>query len=123
MDAPAGLPLVQHALLTLLEQVHLNAMTLTKVVEKISHNPAKRYKIANRGFIREGYFADLVLVDPNTPTKVTHDNSHYLCKWTPFNSTTFNNKIAATFVNGEQVYNGEEIIEQNTAMPLLFNRD
>jgi dihydroorotase len=123
MEAPAGLPLVQHALLTLLEQVNRNTMTLTKVVEKVSHNPAKRYKVANRGFIREGYFADLVLVNPNTSTQVTHDNSRYLCKWTPFNGTTFNNKIAATFVNGQMVYNGEDIIEKNAAMALLFNRD
>ena len=74
MQAPAGLPLVQHALLTLFDHVNAGRMSLTQVVEKTAHNPAIRYKIAERGFIREGYFADLVLVDQQTPTFVSHQN-------------------------------------------------
>ncbi len=86
-QAPAGLPLVQHALLSLFDQVARGHMTMEQVVQKTAHNPAIRYGIEQRGFIREGYFADLVLVDTKTPTLVTNDNSLYHCGWSPFAST------------------------------------
>lgn len=122
MAAPAGLPLVQHALLSLLELAKRGSFSLTTLVEKVSHNPAKRYHINKRGFIREGYFADLVLVDPNQCTEVRHDNCHYLCGWTPFNGQTFNHRIAATFVNGAKVFDGNQFNELPVALPLSFNR-
>lgn len=122
-QAPAGLPLVEHALLTLLEQVKRGTMLLTQVVEKTAHNVAKRFAIEKRGFIAEGYFADLVLVDPSASTHVTHDTVRYMCQWTPFNGVTFSHKIAATFVNGHKVYDGEQVnTHLNAAHALQFNR-
>lgn len=121
-SAPAGLPLVEHALLTLLEHSKNDTISLTKVVEKVCHNPAKRYHIEKRGFIKEGYYADLVLVDPNSTTQVSHDNTHYMCQWTPFNNTQFSHKIAATFVNGKRVFDGTQFANESSAMALAFNR-
>lgn len=123
MESPAGLPLVQHALLSVLEQVKRGAFTLEKAVEKVSHNPAIRYKIDKRGYVEEGFYADLVLVDPNQTTAIRHDNTHYHCQWTPFNGVTFNHKIMATFVNGKQVFNETGFADASTAMALHFNRD
>ena len=122
-QAPAGLPLVQHALLTLMDHVAQGRMTLPQVVEKTAHNPATRYAIQDRGFIREGYYADLVLIDRASPTITTHQNSLYLCGWTPFDGHTFSSKIVATWVNGQQVYNGQQVSTRlGPAQPLLFNR-
>lgn len=122
-QAPAGLPLVEHALLTLLEQVKRGTMLLTQVVEKTAHNVAKRFDIEKRGFIAEGYYADLVLIDPSASTHVTHDTVRYMCQWTPFNGVSFSHKIAATFVNGHKVYDGEQVnIHLNAAHALQFNR-
>ncbi len=123
VNAPAGLPLVESALLTLLDHVHHERMTLIKVVEKVAHNPATRYKIADRGFIREGYFADLVLVDPRQSTLASNNNTRYHCGWTPFNDHLFSSKIISTWVNGFQVFDGDNIIEQpQAAQRLNFNR-
>ena len=122
IDAPAGLPLVQHALLSLLEHEKRGALSLAKIVEKVCHNPAKRYKIDRRGYIKEGYFADFVLVDNKQSTHVSHQNSYYLCQWTPFNDITFSNRIMATFVNGHQVFDGKNFAEYSSAMALHFNR-
>ncbi len=121
--APAGLPLVEHALLSLLEQVKRGALSLEQVVEKTAHNVAKRFAIEERGFIREGYFADLVLVDPNAEKHVEHTNTHYLCQWTPFNGTTFSHRITHTFVNGECVFDGQQVTpHKQAAKALTFNR-
>lgn len=111
MSAPAGLPLVEHALLSVLEQTNRNELSLVQVVEKTAHNPAIRYGVEERGFVREGYFADLVMVDPQAKTAVTQDNTRYLCQWTPFAGTTFNHRIAATWINGRLGFDGEQIIE------------
>ena len=120
--APAGLPLVESALLSLLDQVAQGSLTISQVVEKVSHNPAIRYKINERGFLREGYFADLVLVDPTQSTLQTHDNSRYLCSWTPFDGHRFSSKIMATWVNGKQVFDGQNVIEhQQSGQRLAFN--
>jgi dihydroorotase len=119
--APAGLPLVQHALLTMLNHVRNDRLTITQVVEKTAHNPALRYGVAERGFIREGYFADLVLVDPASSTLVTHENSFYKCGWTPFSGHEFGSKILGTWVNGHRVFNGIQTVESSeAAMPLMF---
>lgn len=102
--APAGLPLVQHALPSLIEQVKQGALSLTQVVKKISHNPAIRYGVKERGFIREGYFADLVVIAPECPSPATHENARCRVNWTPFVGHTFSSRIKATFVNGHCVY-------------------
>lgn len=117
MSAPAGLPLVQHAVLSVLEQVKRNELTLAQAVEKMSHNPAIRYGVLERGFVREGYFADLVVVDPQATTTVTEENTRYLCQWTPFLGTTFHHQITATFVNGRLAFDGENLIEADTTTP------
>ncbi|MDP2561180.1 dihydroorotase [Psychrobium sp. 1_MG-2023] len=122
LQAPAGLPLVESALLTLLDHVKHKRLTMAQLVEKVAHNPATRYKIMERGYIREGYFADLVLIDPQGETLTQHNNSRYLCGWTPFNGHTFSSKVISTWVNGQQVYDGQNIIEQtNAAQRLLFS--
>ncbi|WP_260262118.1 dihydroorotase [Vibrio intestinalis] len=120
-DAPAGLPLVQHALLSLIDQVSLGHMTIEQVVEKTAHNPAVRYGIDQRGFIREGYYADLVLVDRESVTEVTHDNCLYHCGWSPFVGHQFCAKIEKTWVNGRLVYANQSVIDEPTsAMRLSF---
>ncbi|MGM0649139.1 MAG: dihydroorotase [Bacteroidota bacterium] len=120
--APSGGPMVQHSLLTMLELSTQGIISLTDIVEKMAHNPATRYQVEKRGFIREGYYADLVLVNPMKSHKVTKDNLRYKCKWSPFEEQTFRHSINKTMVNGEIVYDGEEIIENHVAMPLIFKR-
>ncbi|QPJ62513.1 MAG: dihydroorotase [Candidatus Nitronauta litoralis] len=121
--APAGLPLVQHALLSLLEHVKDRRLRLAQVVEKTAHNPALRYAISERGFVREGYYADLVLIDSKTSTTVTHKNSLYRCGWTPFDGQVFSSRIKGTWVNGQQVFScGENVSGKPLALPLAFNR-
>lgn len=122
-QAPAGLPLVQHALLTLLDHVHHGRMNIEQVVEKTAHNPAIRYAIQDRGFIREGYFADLVLVDAQTSTKVTSENILYHCEWSPFKGHEFTSRIKNTWVNGGLVYANDSLIDvQSSAMRMSFER-
>ncbi|KJY76440.1 dihydroorotase [Vibrio nigripulchritudo] len=122
-QAPAGLPLVQHALLTLLDHVHHGRMNIEQVVEKTAHNPAIRYAIQDRGFIREGYFADLVLVDAQTSTKVTSENILYHCEWSPFKGHEFTSRIKNTWVNGGLVYANDSLIDvQSPAMRMSFDR-
>ena len=122
-QAPAGLPLVQHALLSLLEHVKSQRLSLTQVVDKTAHNPALRYGITDRGFIREGYYADLVVIDTQSPTTVTHENSLYHCGWTPFAGQVFSSQIKSTWVNGEQVFssNGSNV-PRVAGMALSFAR-
>ncbi|WP_102797065.1 dihydroorotase [Bowmanella denitrificans] len=123
LQAPAGLPLVEHALLSLCEQVHHNRLSIELVAEKTAHNPAIRYGIADRGFIHEGYFADLVLVSPKHSTEVSHKTCRYHCGWTPFNGTRFSSRILTTWVNGQAVFDADKLTQSQTpAMPLVFNR-
>ena len=110
VDAPAGLPLVQHALLSLMDHVNENRFSIETIVEKTSHNPAKRYKVKDRGFIREGYFADLVLIDLDQTTPASHSESLYHCGWTPFDQHNFSSRIKNTWVNGQHVFDGKKII-------------
>ena len=109
--APAGLPLVQHALLTLCDQVANKRMSLAQLVEKTAHNPAIRYGVIDRGYLREGYFADLVLVDRSTPFTVTPENTFYHCRWSPFMGYKFSSSIVSTWVNGQLVFDGQKLIE------------
>nr|WP_320135487.1 dihydroorotase [uncultured Amphritea sp.] len=120
-QAPAGLPLVEHALLSLLDHAHQRRMTVTQIVEKTAHNPALRYGVAERGFLREGYFADLVLVNPQGNTAASHASSRYHCGWTPFDGHTFSSKILSTWVNGTQVFDGHQLSSTPTAMALNFS--
>ncbi|WP_413692170.1 amidohydrolase family protein [Psychromonas sp. KJ10-2] len=121
-QAPAGLPLVQHALLSLFDQVHMGKMTLPEVVEKTAHNPAIRYRIEGRGYIREGYYADLVLVDSKAGTMVSNENSLYHCAWSPFAGHRFSAQIKNTWVNGRLMYADQQVIEDaSAAMRLVFS--
>ncbi|MDB2521030.1 dihydroorotase [Flavobacteriaceae bacterium] len=120
--APSGGPLVQHAYIALLTAVQQGKTTLEKLVEKACHNPAILFKIQNRGFLREGYFADLVLVDLNQKYTVVKEDLRYQCGWSPFEGTTFGATIKKTFVNGNIVYNDGEIIESALGKKLTFDR-
>jgi dihydroorotase len=100
LQAPSGGPLVQHALPAMLELYHQGKITLEQIVEKMAHHVAICFEVEKRGYIREGYFADLVLVDLNTPWQVNNDNILYKCKWSPFEGTTFKSKVMHTIVSG-----------------------
>jgi len=119
-NAPSGGPLVQHALLAMLEKVEEGKISIERVVEKMAHSPAILFNIVDRGYVREGYFADLVIVDSNK-TEVTKKSLLYKCGWSPFEGFTFSNSIHSTFVNGQIVYSEGKIIEGQTGSRLLFN--
>ena len=110
-QAMSGAPIVQHSLNIMLEFYKQGKISLEKIAEKMCHNPAILYHIANRGFIREGYFADLTLVDSDKPWIVSQDNILYKCGWSPLLGTTFQTKVAQTFVNGGLVYDNGEFYE------------
>jgi len=116
--APCGLPLVQHALQIMLDHVHNKRFTLEQVVQKCAHAPAQVFGIRERGFIREGYYADLVLVDPDAPQQVTEASLRYRCKWSPFTGHTFHASIVATLVNGEIVFDQHGLHRSRAALPL-----
>ena len=118
VDAPSGLPLVQHALLTLFDLV-----PVTTVVQKTAHAPALRFEVRERGFLREGYWADLVLVDPDGRTVVDDEPVFSKCGWTPFAGVTFGSRITHTFLNGRLVYRDGEVVTAEPAMALEFERD
>ncbi len=120
--APSGGPLVQHALLAMMEAVKKEKISIEKVVEKMCHNPAKLFKIAKRGFIKEGYYADLVLVDPNISQTVEKENILYKCGWSPFEGTTFHSKVSHTFVNGHLIYNKGVFNDSIKGKRLIFDR-
>lgn len=120
--APSGVPLVQHALLSLFEHYHKGDLTLETIVQKTSHAPAERFSIKDRGYLREGYFADLALVDLQTPITVGEDNILYKCGWSPFAGRTLKSSIAGTWVNGVQAYDGQYTTEQVLGQRIRFNR-
>lgn len=121
-NAPAGLPLVQHALLTMMDHVKAGRLTIEQVAQKTAHNPAVRYGVQERGFLREGFFADLVLVAPDETTLASHENSLFHCQWTPFNGHEFKSRIKGTWVNGTQVYNGSVVSSDIVSSRLSFIR-
>jgi dihydroorotase len=123
MQAPAGLPLVQHALLTLFEHVHAGRLTVEQVVEKTAHAPARIFQIAERGHLREGYWADLTLIDPDTHTEVDATPVYSKCGWTPFAGFVFRARVRATFVNGRIAYRDGEFLTNEPAIALTFRRD
>ena len=120
--APSGGPLVQHALPAMLEKYHDGVISLEKIVEKMCHNPAKLFQIKNRGFIKEGFFADITIVNPNEPWKVTKENIAYKCGWSPFEGNTFRSKVSHTFVNGHLAYENGKFSSQRNAKRLTYNR-
>ncbi|MBU3011511.1 dihydroorotase [Polaribacter vadi] len=120
--APSGGPLVQHAVTAILEKVKEGVIPIEKAVEKMSHNPAKLFQIEKRGFIKEGFYADLVLIDTNKPQTVSKDNILYKCGWSPFEGTTFSSTITQTFVNGNLVYNNGVFNNDIKGKRLTFNR-
>lgn len=119
--ASSGGPLVQHSLITMLQLVKRGKFTLEKVVEKMCHAPADLFRMKKRGYIREGYFADLVLVDPNAPKKVEKKNILYKCQWSPFEGTTFDSAVVQTFVNGKSVYKKGKFDESVRGVRLEFD--
>ena len=120
--APSGIPLVQHALLKVLDFYHQGTFSLEKIVEKTSHNIAKRYEIKERGFIREGYWGDLVLLDLHRKEQITQDSLLYKCQWSPFLGHTFNSKIISTFVNGYKVFDQGKVHPSKKAKAIEFDR-
>jgi dihydroorotase len=119
---PSGGPLVQHSLVAMLELWHRKIFSLEKIVEKMCHNPAIVFNIKERGYIREGYKADLCLVDPDKAWTVTRDNILYKCGWSPFEGTTFKSKVVMTFVNGTTVYNNGIFNDDYRGQRLAFDR-
>ena len=119
--AASGGPLVQHSLVAMLQMANKGVFTLEKVVEKMCHAPAELYRVQKRGYIRPGYFADLVLIDPEKSWTVTTDNILYFCGWSPFEGTTFDNSVEITWVNGNRVYENGEINESVRGQRLLFS--
>ena len=122
LKAPSGGPLVQHVLIALLEKVKENTISIEKLVEKACHNPAKIFQIEKRGFIKEGYFADLVLVDTKAPQTVNKETILYKCGWSPFEGITFSSSITHTFVNGVLMYDHGVFNNTVKGKRITFNR-
>ncbi len=120
--APSGGPLVQHSLVAMLDFYHQGRISLERIADKMSHNPAIAFQIKDRGFIREGYFADLALVDLNDPWKVGKDNIEAKCKWSPFEGHEFRSKVKKTWVSGHLAYEEGKFDETQKAKRLHFNR-
>ncbi|WP_111682342.1 dihydroorotase [Winogradskyella tangerina] len=121
-SAPSGGPLVQHALVALLEMHHQGKISIEKIVEKACHNPAKLFDVEKRGYVKEGYYADLVIVDLNSPWTVNKDNILYKCGWSPFEGNTFKSRITHTLLNGQLVYNNFKVLDVKAGRRLTFNR-
>ncbi len=121
--APAGLPLVQHALLTLLEHHREGRFSLELIARKSAHAVAELFGVRDRGYIREGYWADLAIVDLATPTRVTPDNVLYKCGWSPFEGVEFRSTIAMTFVNGQLAYQDGHVSEQPAGQRLIVGNN
>ncbi|MDA3944329.1 MAG: dihydroorotase [Bacteroidetes bacterium] len=121
-EAPSGGPMVQHLLPGMFQMSQKGMISLEKMVEKMCHNPAILFNIHKRGFIREGYFADLVLIDKDTNHLVTKENILYKCGWSPLEGTQFSHRITHTFINGELAYENGEFNEEIKGRRLQFNR-
>lgn len=122
LEAASGGPLVQHSLVAMLQMVKNGDFTLEKVIEKMCHAPADLFRIEKRGYIRPGYYADLVLVNPHKPWTVHKKNILYKCGWSPFEGITFDHSVEKTWVNGQMVYNNGAIHENVRGMRLLFEQ-
>jgi len=120
--APSGGPLVQHGILAMMEAVKQEKISIEKVVEKMCHNPALLFNIEKRGYIKEGYFADLVIIDPNKEQVVDKENVLYKCGWSPFEGVTFHSEVTHTFVNGHLIYNKGSFNDKIKGKRLVFDR-
>ena len=120
--APSGGPLVQHALVAMLEMHHKGKISIEKIVQKMCHNPAILFQIEKRGYIKKGFYADLVLVDLNKPWTVKKDNILYKCGWSPFEGTTFKSRVTHTFLNGTLVFDNSKFSDVKVAKRLTFDR-
>ena len=121
-NSPSGIPLVQHSLQTMLELVSENVFSLEFMVEKMCHSPSKCFQIKERGFLRESYWADITIINPQKSYQVNKDNILYKCKWSPFQGHTFNSTITHTIVSGHIAYENGNIINHNNSQRLLFDR-
>lgn len=122
LQAPSGLPLIQHTLNVMLELYHSGQISLEKIVEKMCHAPAIAFKVQERGFLEEGYWADLAIVDLNERWQVKPDNIYYKCGWSPFNGKTFRGKVKTTIVSGHLAWHDGHFYENKMGERLLFNR-
>lgn len=122
LECPSGGPMVQHALLAMLELAHKGLVSPEKIAEVMCHNPAICFQIKGRGFIRKGYAADIVVVAPNTPYKVSEENTLYKCRWSPFMGYEFKSSIVCTFVNGHPVYEYGKVMDEVKSQALVFSR-
>ena len=122
LKAPSGGPLVQHAVIAMFEMHLQGKISVEKIVEKMAHNPATIFKIEKRGFIKVGYYADLVIINPGLPWSVKKDNILAKCGWSPFEGYTFKSRITHTFVNGQLVYNNFKVKDIRCGKRLLFER-
>ena len=122
LECPSGGPLVQHGLVSMLQHYLNKKISIEKIVTKMCHNPADLFQVEKRGYVRKGYFADLVLIDLNSPWKVEKKNILYKCKWSPFENIVFDSKVTQTFVNGKLVYNNGEFNNELHGRKLTFER-
>ena len=123
LTCPSGGPLVQHAVVALFEAHHQGKISIEKIVEKMCHNPAKIFKIEKRGYIREGYYADLAIVNAHLPWNVKKENILYKCGWSPFEGYNFKSRVTHTFVNGKLVYQNGKVKDLKVGQRLLFERE
>ena len=119
-SAPSGGPLVEHTLLAMLEKSIEGKISIERIVEKMAHAPAILFRINNRGFLREGYAADVVIVDPDSKSLVSNETVHYHCAWSPFDGQVFSHSVSYTFINGCLVFNGGKIIDEMAGQRLSF---
>ena len=120
--APSGGPLVQHAFVALLEAHHQGKISLEMIAEKTAHNPAILFDVEKRGYIKEGYYADIVIADLNSPWTVNKENIMYKCGWSPFEGNTFKSRITHTFINGQLAYNNFKVLDVKAGQRLTFDR-
>ena len=123
LNCPSGGPLVQHSLIVMFEHYLNKKITLQKIVEKMCNNPANIFNVNKRGYIKEGYFADLVILDPNKKQTISSENILYKCGWSPFEGQTFNSTITHTFVNGHLAYNNGNLDDSKLGMKINFNNE
>ena len=123
LNCPSGGPLVQHSLIVMFEHYLNKKITLQKIVEKMCNNPANIFNVNKRGYIKEGYFADLVILDPDKKQTISSDNILYKCGWSPFEGQTFNSTITHTFVNGHLAYNNGNLDDSKLGMKISFNNE
>ena len=123
LNCPSGGPLVQHSLIVMFEHYLNEKITLQKIVEKMCNNPANIFNINKRGYIKEGYYADLVILDPTKKQTISSENILYKCGWSPFDGQTFNSVITHTFVNGHLAYNNGNLDDSKLGMKINFNNE